>query len=134
VPPLGFALYFLERGRRGWFLLSLLVTFLVKGEMPLIAAGFGVYILLAKRDWKLGLGVILASAVAIAAIVQVVIPYFSEGRSYPFFQLRYAQVGGSALGILRTALTDPLRIVRVVVQPKKVFFLVGIFGPSLGLG
>src|ERR1700687_6189622 len=30
IVPLGFALYFLERGRRVWFLVSLLVTFLVK--------------------------------------------------------------------------------------------------------
>jgi uncharacterized membrane protein len=134
VPPLGFALYFLERRRRGWFVLCLLATFLVKEEMPLIAAGFGVYILLAKRDWKLGVAVLLASALVLAAVVQVVIPYFSGGRAYPYFQLRYAQVGGSALGIVRTAVTDPLRIVRALVQPKKIFYVIGIFGPSLGLG
>src|SRR5450759_142613 len=48
VAPLGFALYFLERGRRGLFLVSLLITFLIKEEMALVGAGFGAYLLLGK--------------------------------------------------------------------------------------
>jgi hypothetical protein len=63
----------------------------------------------------------------------VVIPFFAGGAAYPYFRLRYAEVGGSPAGIVRTAVTDPLRIVRAVVQPKKLYFLAGIFGPVLGL-
>jgi uncharacterized membrane protein len=133
VAPLGFALYFLERGRRTWFVLCLLVTFLIKEEMPLIGAGFGAFILLAKRDWKLGLGVLLGSLAAFGAVVQVAIPLFAEGRSYPYIQLRYAQVGGSPLGILRTLVTDPLRVARALLQPKKAYYMAAIFGPVLGL-
>jgi uncharacterized membrane protein len=133
VAPLGFALYFLERGRRGLFLLSLLFTFLVKEEMGLIGAGFGAYILLGKRDWNLGLGVLVGSLLAFVALIQVVIPFFAGGRSYPYIAERYAQVGGSARGILITLVTDPLRIARALLQPKKVFFVIGIFGSTLGL-
>jgi uncharacterized membrane protein len=133
VAPLGFALYFLERGRRGWFLICLLFTFLVKEEMALIGVGFGAYVLLGKRDWKLGLGVLAGSLLAFMAIIQVAIPWFAGGRSYPYIALRYAQVGGSPGGILKTFVTDPLRIARALLQPKKVFFLAAIFGPVLGL-
>src|SRR5450631_169012 len=133
VAPLGFALYFLERGRRGWFLISLLFTFLVKEEMALIGIGFGAYVLLGKRDWKLGLGVLAGSLLAFAAVVQVVIPSFAAGRSYPYIAIRYSEVGGSPGGILRTLVTDPLRIARALIQPKKIYFLVAIFGPVLGL-
>jgi uncharacterized membrane protein len=133
LAPLGFALYFLERGRRGWFLISLLFTFLVKEEMPLIGVGFGAYALLGKRDWKLGLSVLVVSLVAFAAVIQLVIPYFSAGRSYPYFALRYAQVGGSPSGILTTLVTDPLRIARSLLQRQKTYFVVSIFGSSLGL-
>jgi uncharacterized membrane protein len=133
VAPLGFALYFVERGRRGLFLLSLLVTFLVKEEMGLIGAAFGVYILLSKRDWKLGLGVLAGSLLAFVALIQLVIPYFAGGHSYPYIAERYAQAGGSARGILTTLVTDPLRIARVVFEPKKVFFVIGVFGSTLGL-
>ena len=133
VAPLGFAIYFLERGRRGWFLFSLLVAFLVKEEMALIGAGFGAYILLGKRDWKMGLGVLVGSLLAFALLIQVAIPFFASGRSYPYIGIRYADVGGSPPGIVKTLVTNPLRIVRVLVQPKKIYFLVAIFGPVLGL-
>src|SRR4030088_1471892 len=45
VLPLGFAIYFLEKGRSLWFLLSLASTFLIKEELPLVGVGFGAYIL-----------------------------------------------------------------------------------------
>jgi uncharacterized membrane protein len=133
VAPLGFALYFLERGRRGLFLLSLLFTFFVKEEMMLVGAGFGAYAVLGKRDWKLGLSVLVGSLLAFAAVIQLVIPFFASGRSYPFFALRYGQVGGSPSGILTTLVTDPLRIARSLLQPKKIYFVVSIFGSTLGL-
>jgi uncharacterized membrane protein len=133
VAPLGFAIYFLERRRTGLFLLSLLVTFLVKEEMGLIGAGFGAYILLGKRNWKLGLGVLVGSLLTFVALIQLVIPFFSGGHSYPYIAERYAQVGGSARGILTNLVTDPLRIARALLQPKKVFFVIGVFGSTLGL-
>jgi uncharacterized membrane protein len=133
VAPLGFALYFLERGRRGLFVLSLLFTFLVKEEMGLIGAGFGAYALLGKRDWKLGLAVLVGSLAAFATVIQVVIPFFAGGHSYPYIGIRYADVGGSPRGILTTLVTDPLRIVRSVIHPKKVYFVIGVFGSTLGL-
>jgi uncharacterized membrane protein len=133
VAPLGFALYFLEKGRRVWFLVSLLITFLVKEEMALIGAGFGLYALVGKRDWKLGLGVFVGSLLAFAAVIQLAIPYFAEGRSYPYIKLRYAEVGGSPTGIVETLITNPLRIVRALLEPKKIYFAIAIFGPVLGL-
>ena len=133
VAPLGFALYFLERGRKAWFLVFLLVTFLVKEELALVGAGFGLYVLAGKRDWKLGLGVLLGSLAAFALVIQVVIPYFAGGRAYPYISGRYGDVGGSPSGIVRTLLTDPRRIFHALVQPQKLYFLTAIFGPVLGL-
>jgi uncharacterized membrane protein len=133
IAPLGFALYFVERGKRLWFVIFLLVTFLVKEEMALIGAGFGLYVLLGKRDWKLGLAVIAGSLAAFAVILQVVIPFFSGGHGFPYIADRYSAVGGSPTGILRTMFTNPLQIVRTVLQPKKIYFLIALFGPVLGL-
>lgn len=133
VAPLGFALYFLERGRRLLFVVFLLFTFFVKEEMTLIGAGFGLYALIGKRDWKLGAGVLAASLAAFALLIQVVIPFFGHGGSYTYFALRYADVGGSPLAIVRTLVTNPVRIARALVQAKKIYFLIAIFGPVLGL-
>src|SRR6202140_5854758 len=87
ILPFGFAVYFLEKGRSAWFLVSLASTFLIKEELPLVGVGFGAYILLAKRDWKLGLGVLAGSLAAFLAIVRVIIPAFGGG-SYEYFARR----------------------------------------------
>lgn len=133
VAPLGFALYFLESGKRIWFLAFLVLTFLIKEEMALIGAGFALYLILGKRDWRFGIGLLAGSLAAFEVIIQIALPYFAAGRSFPYIAERYAAVGGSPSGILRTAFTDPLRIVRAVVQPKKISYVIAIFGPVLGL-
>jgi uncharacterized membrane protein len=136
VLPLGFAIYFLESGRPGLFLLSLASTFLVKEELPLVGAGFGAYILLAKRDWRLGLGVLAGSLVAFVGVIRFIIPAFGGG-SYTYFSeritQRYAELGATAQAIISTAVTHPARLLRLILQGQKLKFLIGIFGPVLGL-
>lgn len=133
VAALGFALYFLERDRHAWFLVCLLFTFLVKEEMALVGVAFGLYALLGKRAWKLGVAVVVGGLTTFFLLIGLVIPHFLSGASYPYIGLRYAEVGGSPLGIVRTAITNPLRIARSVVEPKKVFFSIALFGPVVGL-
>lgn len=133
VAPLGFALYFLERGKRLWFVVFLLITFLVKEEMALVGAGFGLYVLIGKRDWKLGFPVLIGSLATFEVIIQVAIPYFAGGHAFPYIADRYADVGGSPIGVLRTVVTNPLRIVREVAQTKKLEFVIALFGPVIGL-
>lgn len=136
VLPLGFAIYFLEKGRRGWFLVSLLSTFLIKEELPLVGVGFGAYILLAKRDWKLGLGVLVASLAVFLALVRVVIPAFGGG-SYAYFarrlEYRYGELGSTPQQIIANVFSHPGLLGHILLQPQKLKFLVGIFGPVLGL-
>ena len=136
VLPLGFAIYFLEKGRPGWFLLSLASTFLIKEELPLVGMGFGAYILLAKRDWKLGLGVLVASLAAFLGMVRLIIPAFGGG-SYEYFarriNYRYAQLGTTPQEIIGTVFAHPGRLAQILLQAQKLKFLVGIFGPVLGL-
>jgi uncharacterized membrane protein len=134
VAPLAAALYFLERKQNLWFVASILFTFLVKEELALVGVGFGLYALLGKREWKLGLALAAGSLATFGVLIGLVIPHFMSGAAYPYISLRYADVGGSPLGIVRTVLTNPLRIVRVIVQAKKLYFLIAIFGPVLGLG
>jgi uncharacterized membrane protein len=136
VLPLGFAIYFLEKGRPGLFLISLASTFLIKEELPLVGVGFGAYILLAKRDWKLGLGVLAGSLAVFLAVVRLIIPAFGGG-SYAYFarrlEYRYAELGTTPQEIIANAFTHPGRLAHLLFQAQKLKFLVGIFGPVLGL-
>src|ERR1700686_150931 len=132
VLPLGFAVYFLEKGRSGWFLVSLASTFLIKEELPLVGVGFGAYILLAKRDWRLGLGVLAGSAAAFFAVIRVIIPAFGAG-SYEYFArritYRYAELGTTPQEIIGTAFGHPDRIAHLLFQAQKLKSVGGIFGP-----
>ncbi len=136
VLPLGFAIYFLEKGRLGWFLVSLVSTFLIKEELPLVGVGFGAYILLSRRDWRLGLGVLAGSLGLFLAVVRVVIPAFGGG-SYEYFarrlNYRYAELGTTPQEIIKTVFAHPSRLAQILFQPQKLKFVVGIFGPVLGL-
>src|SRR5207245_10343807 len=102
-------------------------------EMALVGVGFGAYVLLGKRDWRLGLAVLAGSVLAFVAVIQVAIPFFAAGHAYPYIGDRYAEVGGSPRGILTTLVTIPLRIVRHLIGPKKIYFVIGVFGSTLGL-
>jgi uncharacterized membrane protein len=133
VLPLGLALYFLETGRQRWFLLCLASTFLVKEEMPLIAIGFGAYALLGKRLVPLGLGVMAGGMITFLVLLQIVIPHFAGGVAYPYLAVRYGALGSTPLGIAKTLVVHPLKVAGILLQFKKMAFLLGLFGPVLGL-
>jgi uncharacterized membrane protein len=132
VLPLGFAAYFAERGRAAAFSLSLLAALLVKEEIALIGIGFGIFLLLGKRRVKIGLPVLLGSAAAFVVITGMIIPGFAGGHTYAYAS-RYEGLGKTWSEILLTLATKPAKVVTVLVQPKKLAFLAGIFGPVLGL-
>ena len=136
VLPLGFALYFLERRQLMPFILSLLATFLVKEELPLVGIAFGAYLILSKRNLRWGLGVLGGSVAAFLVIVQLIIPAFAGGVAANFtarIGYRYAELGATPQQIVTTALTHPGRDLGLIVQPQKLKFVLGIFGPVLGL-
>jgi uncharacterized membrane protein len=133
VLPLGLALYFLETRRYAWFVACLALTLLIKEEMPLVCFGFGVYALLGKRLLPLGLVLMAGSLAAFLVVVQVAIPHFAGGAAYPYLALRYGALGSTPLQIAETALSNPVKVARIVFQYHKVAFLLGLFGPVLGL-
>src|ERR1700730_11134330 len=96
VLPLGFAIYFLEKGRSGWFLVSLASTFLIKEELPLVGVGFGACSVLARRDWKLERALIAGTLAPFLSIVRVISPA-SVARSYQYparlLSFCYAELG-----------------------------------------
>jgi uncharacterized membrane protein len=134
VLPLGLAMYFLATRRTIPLLICLGASFLVKEELPLIAIGFGLA-LLVQRRFGLGALVTIVSAAWFIVTLKVIIPAFAGGAPYQYLG-RYASLGGNELEIARTLLLDPLRVIRVLLSGEvgsKIAFVLTLFAPGLGL-
>lgn len=132
IPFLGWALVFVARGRHWQAVLTLLASFLVKEELPLVALGFAALLLL-KRQWLPGLTLGGASVAWFVVAVKVIVPAFAGG-DYRYTSF-YAGLGNDEVEIVRTVLTDPARTLGVLAHDArmKLRYLAAIFGPGLGL-
>ncbi len=131
-PLLLYAVWFLDEGRIVPFAVAAIAAALTKEEVALVVAGLGIWAALARGRPRLGIAV-AALGIAMAAIaIGVVIPHFNAGASSAFYA-RYAEVGGSARGILRTAVTDPVRLIETAFDWRGIRYLVDLALPLLGL-
>jgi uncharacterized membrane protein len=130
-PLLLFAIWYLDEDRLLPFALFATLAALTKEEIPLVVAGLGIWYALARRRWIAG-GAITAAGVAAAALaVSVVIPHFHGASSH--FYGRYDAVGGSASGIVRTAFTDPWRLLSTAFDHRGTHYLLHMLLPLAGL-
>jgi uncharacterized membrane protein len=131
TPALLFAFWYLDEDRLLPFAAFALVAALCREEIPLVIAGFGIWYAFAHGRKRTGLAIAAAGVIWSALAIGVVIPHFSHGVSP--FQGRYDEVGGSPSGIARTALHDPLRLVRIAFDLRGVGYLLDLVLPLAGL-
>ncbi len=103
------AILALDRHSWGWFWLLMVGLLFVKEDMPPLVACFGL-LLLIHGEMRRGLTLIAASAVAAALILGVVIPAYSDARTYGYSSA-YAEV-------VRRPWTIPLVLVSPVVKVR----------------
>lgn len=132
TPLLLFAVWFLDEARWLPFAVFALAAAACKEEIPLVLAGFGLWYALERRRWRAGLTIAALGVAWTAIAVGVVIPHFNDGASSVFY-VRYSEVGGSPLGILRTAVTDPLHLLSVAFSGRSLEYLAQLLLPLGGL-
>jgi uncharacterized membrane protein len=130
-PLLLYAFWYLDEDRLASFAAFALLAAATKEEIPLVVAGLGAWYALTRRRWLVGGTIALLGVAWTAVAVGLVIPHFNDG-SEPSFYGRYEEVGGSAGGIARTVVTDPLTIARVALDARGVSYLAQLLVP-LGL-
>jgi uncharacterized membrane protein len=132
TPLLLWGFWFLDEDRLLPFAGVALAACLTKEQIGLVVAAMGLwYALRPGRRWAgaaIASGGLLVTAIAFA----VVIPHYSISGSSRF-EGRYSAVGGSAGGILETAVTDPGRILSAVTQGRDVAYLADLLLPLLAL-
>ena len=138
TPLLLAGFWFLDEHRVVPFALVAGLACLTKEQVGFTVAAMGVWYALARGGRVAG-AVIAAVGVTVSLVaVAVIVPHFAPGNGSPF-EGRYAAVGGSPAGIVRTTFAHPLRIAEAATQARDLRYLVELLLPLallplLGLG
>ena len=129
-PLLLYAFWYLDEERLWPFAIFAVLAALTKEEIPLVIAGMGVWYAISRRQWRIG-GAIAVIGVCLTTIsVELVLPHFNAGGSSSFYA-RYGELGHSPGGILRTAVTDPGKVLSAVFDRQGVHYLLDLVLPLL---
>jgi uncharacterized membrane protein len=101
-----FAFYFLETERWGAYALFALLTMGCKEDMPLLVAMLGLYALVVRRRWRVGLATLAVAMVWFLMAVGWIMPRFDTRGVSPLAN-RYAYLGDSPLEMAVTLVTQP---------------------------
>ncbi len=115
-----------QAGRRLAAIAAAAALLLVKEDMGLLIAGFGVYLLLTRRRWT-GLAFIVAGLAATWLASHVLIPAFGGSASFYWAYDQFGRTAGSAAADI---VTHPLHALHVLVTPGvKVRTMLGLLVP-----
>ena len=132
TPLLLLAFWYLDEDRLLPFAVAAAAAAACKEEIPLVIAGFGIWYALARKRRLAGAAIAVAGAVWAAVAIAIVIPHYNAGAESDFYG-RYSEVGGSAGGIVKTALTHPLRIADAAFSARDLHYLLDLAAPLAAL-
>jgi uncharacterized membrane protein len=132
TPLLLFAFWYLDEDRLLPFAFFALAAAACKEDISLVVAGFGIWYAVAHRRWLAGALVTAAGAAWAAVAIGVIIPHYNAGAESAFFG-RYSEVGGSAGGILKTAFTDPIKLIEAAFSSRDLLYLLQLVAPLAAL-
>ena len=139
LPFLAAALYNLKRESWRGVFLWLLPALACKEHISLLVAALGVYLLLGRRHWRPGLGLLALGLGWFVVAVWVFLPWMRGGEISRHFAMSLSALGGDrgVAGIVETVLARPAVLWETILpRPKPeflFFFLLGLgFLPLLG--
>lgn len=131
IPLFLIAIWFLDNDRLWAFAVCALLILATGELMGIPIAGLGVWYWHRKRRPTPALGIVVAGVAWTTVCLAVIVPAF-RGDASPFYD-RFASVGGSPGGVIRTALTDPGAIVSAISSADDLGYLMLLSLPTLGL-
>lgn len=127
-PLLLFAFWFLDEDRLVTFALLAAVAATTREEVALVVAAMGIWYAVSRRRYAVGAAIAVAGIAVTTLALEVVVPHFSESNESAFYG-RYEDVGGSPLGLVATAVTDPLQPLSVAFDERGLEYLAGLLLP-----
>lgn len=132
IPILLWMLYFFETRRMVPYILFVLLAMLVREEVGLTIAMFGLYAWLFAKRPREGLIAFLGGLVGFALIAKVIMPFFSSAQGFNHIAAYwFSQFGNTPLEIIQGALTQPLLLAKTVFDPIKLANVFMLFLPLL---
>jgi uncharacterized membrane protein len=131
VPLIAWSIYFIDEKRWRAYYICIALLFLTKENLPLLVIFFGIY-LITLKEFRRGALTSLAGALWFVTVMQLFIPYFGGPGNYHYWT--YIDLGPDFPGAIRTAVRNPLLIVRELFLPaEKLHTYLLIFAPFLCL-
>jgi uncharacterized membrane protein len=130
LPLILFAIWFLDEGRLLPFALTAALAATTKEEIAAAVGCLGIWYAVRMGGRAVGATILGLGAAWTLVNFLVVIPHYSHGL-HPFAD-RYAGIGGTPGGIVRTAVTDPGALLTTVFTTHKAIYLALLFVPLLG--
>jgi len=132
TPLLLAAFWFLDEGRLVPFAAAGAAACLTKEHIGLAVAALGIWYAFARGRRRVGLAIAAAGTAVAALAIGVVVPHFAPAGSSAF-EGRYRAVGGDPLGIAKTLVTDPARVLGEAFGGHGVPYLLELLLPLAGL-
>ena len=132
APLLLAAIWFLDEGRLLPFALCAGAACLTKEQIGLVVAVLGIWHAVAHGRRRAGLVILIAGLAVAVVAAAVIVPHYAPGGGSPF-EGRYAGVGGSPAGIVKTAVLHPLRILEAATERRDLSYLLDFVVPLVGL-
>lgn len=123
-----FAFYFLETERWGWYALFALLTMACKEDMALLVGMLGLYALVIRRRWRVGLATMLVAGIWFFLAVGIIMPYFDPEGVAPLAK-RYAYLGDTPLEIAVTLITRPGLVLSRLLTVENLAYLLNLLAP-----
>ena len=130
IPLFLYGIWFLDTGRVLPFLLCAVLVLATGELMGLPFAGLGIWYWLSRGERRVGLAIAVAGVAWTALCLKVIVPA-ARGEASPFYD-RFASVGGSPGGIVKTAFADPGAIVSALFTGNDALYVVFLALPLAG--
>jgi uncharacterized membrane protein len=130
-PLLLFAFWYLDEGRLPAFVAFATAAALAKEEIGFAVAAMGLWYVISRRRFRVGGAIAVLGTAWSIVVIGVVIP--AAGDDGSDFYGRYDEVGGSPSGIVKTAFTDPIRLLEVAFDERGMEYLAELILPLAAL-
>lgn len=134
IPILLWMLYFWEKQNIKWYFLFILAAILVREEVGLTVAMFGVYLFLFAKARKIGFATFVAGLASFLIIFRIVMPAFSNAVQFEHIGSGIApQFGNTLTEVVYGVIRHPIEFLSTVLQPMKIGNVVMLLIPFLFL-